>query len=71
MHKSQVRLAALDVLDAFSKKIGDLYNSYLSETVPFLAELMEDPVEEVEDHVQNVIKNLEDMLGESLQTHFV
>lgn len=25
----------------FSKKIGDIYNSYLPETVPFLAELME------------------------------
>ena len=37
----KVRLATLDVLDAFSKKIGDMYNSYLSETVPFLAELME------------------------------
>ncbi len=37
----QVRLAALDLLSLFSKKIGDVYNSYLGETVPFLAELME------------------------------
>ena len=37
----KVRLATLSVLNLFSKKIGDLYNSYLSETVPFLAELME------------------------------
>ncbi len=37
----QVRLAALDLLSLFSKKIGDIYNSYLGETVPFLAELME------------------------------
>lgn len=37
----KVRLATLTVLNLFSKKIGDLYNSYLSETVPFLAELME------------------------------
>ncbi len=37
----QVRLATLNVLNLFSKKIGDIYNSYLSETVPFLAELME------------------------------
>ena len=37
----KVRLATLDVLDMFSKKVGDIYNSYLSETVPFLAELME------------------------------
>jgi U3 small nucleolar RNA-associated protein 10 len=37
----QVRLAALDVLSLFSRKIGDVYNSYLGETVPFLAELME------------------------------
>ena len=38
---AQVRLAALDVLSMFSRKIGDIYNSYLGETVPFLAELME------------------------------
>ncbi|CAF0714899.1 unnamed protein product [Brachionus calyciflorus] len=66
----QVRLASLDVLNMFCKKVGDVYNTYLSETVPFLAELMEDPVEEVEDKVQYVIKELEDMLGESLQSHF-
>lgn len=90
----KVRLATLDVLSMFSKKIGDVYNSYLSETVPFLAELMEgniqilpitkinwlslififhklDPAEEVEDKVQDLIKELEDILGESLQSHFV
>lgn len=66
-----VRMAALDVLNLFSKKIGDIYNSYLSETVPFLAELMEDPIEEVEEKVQELIKELEEMLGESLQDHFV
>jgi hypothetical protein len=37
----QVRLATLDVLEMFSRKVGDVYNSLLSETVPFLAELME------------------------------
>lgn len=66
-----VRIAALDVLNLFSKKIGDIYNSYLSESVPFLAELMEDPIEEVEEKVQELIKELEEMLGESLQDHFV
>ena len=30
-----------------------------------------DPVEEVEDRVQALIKDLEEMLGESLQSHFV
>ena len=34
-------MATLNVLNLFSKKIGDVYNSYLTETVPFLAELME------------------------------
>jgi hypothetical protein len=64
-------LASLDVLNMFSKKLGDLYNSYLSDTMPFLSELMEDPVEEVEDQVQNLISELEDMLGESLQSHLI
>lgn len=33
--------------------------------------LFKDPVEEVEEKVQFIIKELEDMLGESLQSHFV
>ena len=70
-NSAKVRMAALDVLLMFSKKVGDIYNSYLSETAPFLAELMEDPVEEVEEKVQDTIKELEDLLGESLQSHFV
>ena len=59
------------MLGVFSKKLGDVFNSLLSETVPFLAELMEDPSDEVEEKVQSLIKDLEDMLGESLQGHFV
>ena len=64
-------MASLDVLNMFSKKLGDLYNSYLSDTMPFLSELMEDPIEEVEDQVQHLISELEDMLGESLQSHLI
>jgi len=67
----QVRLASLAILDKVSKQMGDLYNSIFPETAPFLAELMEDPVEEVEEKVQKYIKDLEEMLGESLQGHFV
>ena len=40
-NSAKVRLATLDILEMFSRKVGDVYNSYLSETVPFLAELME------------------------------
>lgn len=67
----KVRLASLDVLTKVSKQIGDLYNSIFTETAPFLAELMEDPVDEVERKVHDYIKELEEMLGESLQGHFV
>ena len=66
-----MRLAALDVLNIFSKKLGDVYNSFVSETATFLSELIEDPVDDVEEKAHMVIKELEDMLGESLQSHFV
>jgi hypothetical protein len=64
-------LASLDVLKEVSKKLGDIYNSIFTETAPFLAELMEDPIEEIEEKVHVLVKELEDMLGESLQGHFV
>ena len=35
------RLATLDVLNMFTKKVGHLYNWYVREAMPFLVELME------------------------------
>ncbi len=65
----KVRLAALKVVEEFYTKMGDEFLIFLPETVPFLAELMEDDDEAVEKACRKVIALVESYLGESLQEH--
>eukprot|EP00794_Sanderia_malayensis_P007770 gene7770-8616_t len=67
---AHVRLFALKLLEQIHKKIGESYMILLPETVPFLAELMEDENMEVEKQCQLVITQMEGILGESLQKYF-
>lgn len=53
-----------------AKKLGDDFMPLLPETVPFLAELMEDENSDVEKQCQASIQELERTLGESLQKYF-
>ncbi|XP_068088359.1 HEAT repeat-containing protein 1 isoform X2 [Hyperolius riggenbachi] len=66
----KVRFAALLVLVDLVEKLRENYMVLLPETIPFLAELMEDECEEVEQQCQKTIKQLESILGESLQSYF-
>uniref|UniRef100_A0A4W4GBE1 HEAT repeat-containing protein 1 n=1 Tax=Electrophorus electricus TaxID=8005 RepID=A0A4W4GBE1_ELEEL len=66
----KVRFSALVMILELAGKLKENYMVLLPETVPFLAELMEDECEEVEYHVQNVIQEMETILGESLQSYF-
>ncbi|XP_071483190.1 HEAT repeat-containing protein 1-like [Diadema antillarum] len=66
----KVRYAALTVLQSLHRQLGEDYLSLLPETIPFLAELMEDESEEVEHHCQDVVAELEKTLGEPLQKYF-
>ncbi|XP_028404436.1 HEAT repeat-containing protein 1-like isoform X2 [Dendronephthya gigantea] len=66
----QVRLAALKVLQELNQKLGEEYLALLPEIIPFLAELMEDESFEVEQKCQQVISEMEEVLGESLQKYF-
>ena len=45
------------------------YLSLLPEAIPFLSELLEDPEFVVEKRAQEVIKQLEDLSGESLEEY--
>jgi U3 small nucleolar RNA-associated protein 10 len=65
-----VRLAALTVVQQFFNRLGEAYLVMLPETVPYLAELMEDSHAEVEALCQRVIKDIEQLSGESLQEYF-
>uniref|UniRef100_A0A8C8GRK1 HEAT repeat-containing protein 1 n=1 Tax=Oncorhynchus tshawytscha TaxID=74940 RepID=A0A8C8GRK1_ONCTS len=67
---SKVRFSALLMLLELASKLRENYMVLLPETIPFLAELMEDECEEVEHQVQKVIHEMETILGEPLQSYF-
>ncbi|KAI1886943.1 hypothetical protein AGOR_G00200970 [Albula goreensis] len=66
----KVRFSALLLLLELATKLRENYMVLLPETIPFLAELMEDECEEVEHQVQKVIHEMEVILGEPLQSYF-
>ncbi|CAF1640829.1 unnamed protein product, partial [Didymodactylos carnosus] len=65
-----IRLATLHILQELSRKLSVNYQSLLAEAVPYLAELMEDSNEKVENACHRVIVDMESTLGESLQQYF-
>lgn len=65
-----VRLGALSALSALVEKLGEDYLALLPEAIPFLAELLEDDVHDVEVAAQSTISNMETILGEPLQKYF-
>ncbi|NXL34072.1 HEAT1 protein, partial [Glaucidium brasilianum] len=66
----KVRFAALLALIEVAQKLKENYLVLLPESIPFLAELMEDECEEVEQQCQKTIHQLEVILGEPLQSYF-
>ncbi|NXA38189.1 HEAT1 protein, partial [Eudromia elegans] len=66
----KVRFAALLALLEVAGKLKENYLILLPESIPFLAELMEDECEEVEHQCQKTVQQLEVILGESLQSYF-
>ncbi|XP_059890996.1 HEAT repeat-containing protein 1 isoform X2 [Delphinus delphis] len=66
----KVRFAALIMVLALAEKLRENYIVLLPESIPFLAELMEDECEEVEHQCQKTVQRLETILGEPLQSYF-
>ncbi|GLE00791.1 hypothetical protein PINS_up009579 [Pythium insidiosum] len=64
-----VRLATLKVVEKCYTVIGDEFLAMLPESIPFLAELMEDNDAEVERTCHRVIKQIEEISGESLDQY--
>ena len=60
----EVRLAAVKLEMALYEKLGDEWLTMLPETVPHIAELLEDDDEDVERETQRWIKKVEEYLGE-------
>ncbi|XP_035467973.1 HEAT repeat-containing protein 1 [Scophthalmus maximus] len=67
---AKVRFSSLLMLLELASKLKENYVVLLPETIPFLAELMEDECEEVEQQVQKVVQAMENILGEPLQSYF-
>ncbi|KAJ8983683.1 hypothetical protein NQ317_003471 [Molorchus minor] len=66
----QNRLVALHTLTELVKKLGEDFLPLLPETIPFLAELLEDEEENVEKACQKAVQEMERVLGEPLQKYF-
>lgn len=64
-----VRTAALMCVEALFSKLAEEYLVLLPETIPFLAELMEDDDIEVEALVKKLVKRIEDLSGEKLTNY--
>lgn len=65
-----VRLLAVGACVELAKRLGEDYTPLLPETVPFLAEMLEDEDEVVERTCQARVQELERVLGEPLQKYF-
>lgn len=66
---ASVRLATLKTIEKCYQVIGDEFLAMLPESIPFLAELMEDNDAEVERTCHQVIKQIEEISGESLDQY--
>ncbi|XP_050309116.1 HEAT repeat-containing protein 1 [Anthonomus grandis grandis] len=67
---AEIRLIALKCLGEVVGKLREDFLPLLPETIPFLAELLEDEDERVEKACQKTIREMEKMLGEPLQKYF-
>ncbi|KAJ3161658.1 HEAT repeat-containing protein 1 [Geranomyces michiganensis] len=65
-----VRLAALRVLQELYARLGEEMLILFPETIPFLAELMEDTDGEVEAACQDVCAQIQQYIGEDIQQYF-
>lgn len=61
---SETRLAAVRAMMGLYSRLGEDWLGLLPETVPFIAELLEDDEETVERECQRLIKRIEEFLGE-------
>ena len=65
----QVRLVSLCVIEKIYNRMGESYMILIPETIPFLAEILEDDSIEVEKQCQKVIQVIEEISGESIQKY--
>ncbi|XP_016987522.1 HEAT repeat-containing protein 1 homolog [Drosophila rhopaloa] len=64
-----VRILAFNSCVAIARKLGESYAPLLPETVPFIAELLEDEHQRVEKNTRSAVQELETILGEPVQKY--
>ena len=64
-----IRYAAVRVVSEFYTRVGLPFLGLLPETIPFVAELMEDDNIAVERACQTLIKQIEALSGESIENY--
>jgi U3 small nucleolar RNA-associated protein 10 len=64
-----VRVVALKALRECFVAVGEEYLMMLPESIPFLAELMEDESQEVERLAKDTVRYIEELSGESLESY--
>lgn len=69
--RPEVRLAGIYILKEMYDKVGDAMLVFFPETIPFLAELMEDEDEDVEGACQDLCAVIQGYLGEPIQQYFM
>ncbi len=67
---SQIRLFVLDVLELFLEKKGENYLTVLPDSVPLLAEALDDDNSKVEIKCRKLIKRMEEIFGHSVESYF-
>jgi U3 small nucleolar RNA-associated protein 10 len=64
-----IRYAALSIITSLFIHLGQSYLVMLPETLPFISELMEDSEQHVESEIQRLIRTLEELSGEDLESY--
>ncbi|XP_053600509.1 HEAT repeat-containing protein 1 [Plodia interpunctella] len=67
---AEIRLTALDCLVSMATQLGSSWLPLLAESVPFLAELLEDGDARIEAATKDAVRTLEVVLGEPLEKYF-
>ncbi|KAH8279941.1 hypothetical protein KR054_011740 [Drosophila jambulina] len=65
----EVRILAFNSCVAIARKLGESYATLLPETVPFIAELLEDEHQSVEKNTRTAVQELETILGEPVEKY--
>ncbi|EDW64652.1 HEAT repeat-containing protein 1 homolog isoform X1 [Drosophila virilis] len=65
----EVRILAFNTSVAIARKLGESFAPLLPETVPFIAELLEDEHDRVEKNTRSAVQELETILGEPVQKY--